>query len=431
MSLHTEIKQRAQIVIDTMGPNGKKVLFTDQKPTSRKNGNPYFKSIITRDGVTVVDSLLSKHDDNATKLIYDVANSTVDKVGDGTTLSVLLFSHFIDGVTLEEVELACKLIDEKKVTPTKEQLISVAVSSCNNDVPLGTMIGNLIWELGEDAYITTEFGEQGTEIKKGLNLPGGCLPTFEGTYEEPNVLVIETALKMSDEVMPIFEIQKVLNPECYQGDKLVKTPRPLIVISSLVQENARRTIANNKAFNVILTNMGHPNRDEVVFELGHALGCTPVTPLTKTQGTGAQKKIVITPDNIGKAQRVTVNTKEAMIVFNQGAETENKERKAAYSKGTGIIRIAPQSDIHMEALLFRVEDSARATNTAFKGVVPGAGKTTLEISKHFKGAMKEALEAPSKLLPDGDVFDSAEVIKTAIRTAASVAIEVMDVKHII
>jgi len=447
-----KLKEYAEIVTSTMGPAGWKVVFKEDVVIG-KHILP--AGTFTRDGVTVVSALMERHKDLASKILWDACQSTVSKVGDGTTTCALFLSILMDAdLSIRAAcEKACEEIDKLRVTPTKEQLINVAITSANNDTELGTIIGELIWTLGEDAHIESGFGPKTkVEIKKGFTLEGGTVPHLldkgRKTLLNPNVIIIQDHIKNFGEVEPIFNLQRALNKDAiqpvYQGGKIVgynkiAEPTPLVVISSTIEEDALGVIINNQMYGIYVA--GVVEKDlEMMMDLADILKCKCVLTATATKtGQGVNKKLDLHPADAGSCEKIELTPKAAVITFHDYVPREDmpSERKAKFTKGIGVITIGGSSRAEQLGINFRVEDCVLSTQSAFKGIVPGGGVTTTKLSGQFFGVFLEALLAPySKIRENGafeesEVWDSAEVLKTALRTATSVACEIIQTKNVV
>jgi len=440
--LSTKIKEYADIVTSTMGPAGAKVIF---KQDTVIEGVTYKSGVATRDGFTVVGLLKERNNDTASNILYDAAKSTVDQFGDGTTHCALFLSHLIDGdLSIKEDCLrACEEIDKLKVIPTKEQLINVAISSANNDQVLGTMIGELLWELGKDAFVQAIYGtETKAEIKKGFALTGGCTPLFYPgksslSLEEPNILILEDNIESSDQVRPIVALQRNLNPSCFKGEQQIALPKPLLVIGSLIVKTALGNMINNPNLNIFVCMAPKDDRVEILNDLGAMTGAKAYFGANLKKD--ANKLIKLDLSDVGQAERVVLTPTYVQFTFKDGQARPDMpaERLAQFTKGVGVITIGGKSNAEMEAIKFRIEDSVQGTLSAFDGVIPGGGATTSRIAHLFDGVFSEALFAPYTKIrengsfPDTEVWDSANVIKAALTTATSVALEIIQTKHVI
>jgi len=436
------LKDYASIVTSTMGPAGAKVIF---KSDTEINGVKYQSGTATRDGYTVVGLLQQRNNDTASNILLDACKSVVDQVGDGTTHCALFLSILIDGDTSikSDCEKAVKMIDELKVTPTKEQLINVAISSANNDQVLGTMIGELLWTLGKDAFVQAIYGtETRAEIRKGFSLTGGCTPLFYPgkstlSLEEPNILILEDNIESHPQITPIVNLQRKLNPDCFQGEKQTALPKRLRIIGSLIVNQALGTFINNPNLNIFVCMAPKDDRVEVLNDLGAMTGAKAYFGANLKRDNNKNVKLELT--DVGQAERAVLAPGYVHFTFKEGVAREDMpaERKAQFTKGVGVITIGGKSNAEMEAIKFRIEDSVQGTLSAFDGVIPGGGTTTSKISNQFSGAFCQALAAPyAKIRENGtfeetEVWDSANVIKAALTTATSVALEIIQSKYVI
>ena len=178
------IEKLTNAVSSTLGASGKCVILEDA------NGKP----IITKDGVTVADSiiLLDPVENIGATLLKEAAKKTVKEAGDGTTTATVLAYSILkeaysklDKTNVREikngilngVDKVIKYITEQAV-PVKDKIQQIATISTNNDKELGDLIAQAFIEVGNTGVVMMEpssAGETKVEIVEGVEYNKGLL----------------------------------------------------------------------------------------------------------------------------------------------------------------------------------------------------------------------------------------------------------------
>ena len=181
------IEKLTQAVSSTLGASGKCVMLEDGQ------GKP----IITKDGVTVADSiiLLDPVENMGATLLKEAARKTVKEAGDGTTTATVL-AHAIlqhannrDDVNTRDmkngidsaVKKVVAFLEDVSVEVTDDMLDHVATISCNNDAELGKIIGDAFRAVDRTGVVmmeTTEDNETSVEIVEGVEYDKGLVNKF-------------------------------------------------------------------------------------------------------------------------------------------------------------------------------------------------------------------------------------------------------------
>ena len=144
------------------------------------------KVIITNDGATIARSISSsdKRVNAILEIVKEASLKTNEEVGDGTTTTlVLLQSIFNEG--LKEIEMGkdpiilkkelnqwldtiIKQINQKKINPTKKELLKIAYTS-SNDAEISGLVTEVYLKMNNSYSIRLEESREKTyyEIKKG------------------------------------------------------------------------------------------------------------------------------------------------------------------------------------------------------------------------------------------------------------------------
>jgi len=481
-----QIKDAADTVGTTFGPNGGNVLF------SKQEGIPH--PVILRDGVkTLMQYINAKPDDTGARLLADACNRTVKKAGDGTTTTAILAGAFLEN--WEDVDIDQFLVKGEEAT--KEQFYQAAGIS-GNGRPESKLVADLIWELGTHAYIVpiSNIGSKTRiEIKEGYVTDGGLYtpdfmnrsPHAEYTHnsvvlKNPYVMLVHDAI-MGDQQMGLI-IQKYME---------LGTDRPLVIFGTEIAKPAIKAVLDNLTprewmhNGVRKSHRGLPIflaagwKDGYSFEdIKKATGATVFSQSTKflfpikgtsleladlgeaeeielTQsGPGQQGYSRIKMKDLGVIQKLIDDLKAQITPENQD---DIEERLSKLSKGVGFIYIGGDTEAEHRLIGDSIEDCAISSISVLKnGVVPGCAYSFFKISEQaYKEGYErfgEAIYEPRKKLlrsmdldeggtvynfrtkkhmsPDeADIWESADVVNESIKSAYSLIREFNNVHRTI
>lgn len=178
------MNKAVDIIKSTMGANGKLVAY-------KKDNTTYF----TKDGVTVAKHIKfdNPYENIGAEIVISAANETVNRVGDGTTVTSVLVQSFLNTFqkycTLYNINTLIDIIDEDvekiiehlnnntiKVEDT-ERVKHIATISSNSS-KLGELIKEIYDNVGLDSLISLERSEDTKttyEISKGLQFESGLV----------------------------------------------------------------------------------------------------------------------------------------------------------------------------------------------------------------------------------------------------------------
>jgi len=180
----------ADAVSVTMGPKGRNVII------EQSWGSPK----ITKDGVTVAKAieLKDKFQNIGAKLVQDVASSTNEKAGDGTTTATVLaraiakagFDRITHGANPVEIRrglmLAIEAVNEELLRMSKsvtspDEICQVATISANGDDNIGNLIADAMKKVGKDGVITVKDGKtlhDEMEVIEGMKFDRGFISPY-------------------------------------------------------------------------------------------------------------------------------------------------------------------------------------------------------------------------------------------------------------
>ena len=460
------MKAASSFILPTFGPSENKVLIG-------KLGN----TMVIDDGVMALNHL--ELDDPAEnevlKVIKEIARKTNNRVGDGTTGSIIMAQAIlneaadfgkIDGKRISKElkkgleEFKVELLKIAKPIKGKNDLEKVAKVSFDNEKIAG-IISSLLYKIGHEGVITIEehgASETTTETVDGTQIDKGYLSQYfvtnsdrmEAVLNNPLILITDYRLISNSDIIPLME--KVLKV----GNK------PLLVLCESAEGDALATFVVNKIqgkFNSCVVELPRfgVNPKEVMNDLALLTGATPIT-----QESGVKIEDV-TLEMLGKAEKVVSKINETIIIGGKGKkaevnklvsylrdkiekETEDilrgeyKKRLATLQGKVSVIKIGAPTENELKALKFKVEDAVNATRVAYKdGVVPGAGLALRKI-KTSSTILNNALQYPHKVLLENtgletkdigpEIIDPVAVLIAQVESAVSICSLLLSMKCI-
>ena len=393
------ITKLTQAVSSTLGASGKCVLFEDA------TGKP----IITKDGVTVADSviLLDPVENMGATLLKEAARKTVQQAGDGTTTATVL-AHAIlceaykvvdktnsrklkEGIN-SAVEKVVKYLESISVSIEGDMIDNIATISTNNDPELGKLIADAFRAVDLTGVVMMEPSPIGkTEIKivEGAQYDKGLTNRHFITnadnqsceLENPLVLLIESKIDSIRQVQTVLEY-------------VIKNNKPLLIIGDLEQgvlsALAMNKIKGNIKINVIDAPTFGVNRKQLLEDLSLLTGATIINEdlgddldLIQVEYLGKCVKSITTEtetilqinETTDKVKEVIKDIKNKLLQKNTANEVVKLEKRLAMlAAKIAIVKIGANSDIELKEKQDRVEDAICATKAAIKeGIVPGGG----------------------------------------------------------
>lgn len=451
------VEELSNAVKSTLGASGKCVIYEDAL------GQP----VITKDGVTVAESvvLLNPVENIGATLIKEAARNTVKEAGDGTTTSTVL-AHSL-------LKTANKYLDEEKVREIKAGIISgaekvekyltknaipvrgkmlrsVATISCNNDVELGTKIGEAYEQVGSNGVVLMEESETNetyVDFVEGVQFDSGLKSPHLVTDKDKNVAVLDDpyVLIVSSPIPNVRKIQSIL-------EHVIKKKRSLLIVADMEQQPYATLLANkvkgNIKVNIVdLPGFG-PTKQDTLDDLAFLTGA-----IIMNEELGDDLDL-ISPDVLGEAIKAVTDSKSTVLqVVETGellkeriATVEQKikdetnpffkkkleQRLSMLSGKVGIIYVGGDSKVELKEKKDRVEDAIYATKAAYKeGIVAGGGIALLNASENIKPVNKgeeillEAIKAPYYT-----ILDNAGFVEIKTLTKKNVGIDVTSGKEV-
>ena len=454
-----ELKKGVDALADavkvTLGPKGRNVII------DKKFGAPH----ITKDGVSVAREieLEDPFQNMGAQLVKEVASKTGDDAGDGTTTATVLAQSII-AVGLKNVAAGANPMDLKRgidkavaavvegikgmseeVGDDFKKIEDVARVSANNDEKIGRLIAEAMQKVKKEGVITVDEAK-GTEttidIVEGMQFDRGYISPYfvtnpekmECAMDAPYILLFDKKISNLKDLLPVLEA-------------VAQSGRPLLIIAEDVDQEALATLVVNrlrgslKICAVKAPGFGD-RRKEMLEDIAILTGGTVISEEKGMQLSTA------TLQNLGTAEKVTVNKENTTIVNGAGskdaiaarvaqikaqiAQTTSdydreklQERLAKLAGGVAVLHIGAPSEVEMKEKKDRVDDALSATRAAIaEGIVPGGGVSyirCLAALKDLKGAnddeqtgiaiVERAIEEPLRQIATNAGVEGAVVVQ--------------------
>ena len=385
-------------VSSTLGASGKCVILE----------NNFGEPVITKDGVTVANAIVLQDplENIGTTLIKEAARKTVREAGDGTTTATVLAHAILKEAQIETkeslrdikegmkraVDATLEYLKEIAIPVEGDMIKQVATISANNDVDLGSIIGDAFLTVGKNGVVmmeTSETADTTVEIVDGVQIERPIkAPHFITDIERQQAILDNPLILLVESNIPnIRKIQNVL-------EFAIKMNRSILIIGD-VEPQVLSALAMNKIKGNIKVNVidapdyGVMRREQ----LSDLAVLTGATIINEDLGDDID---LITPEHLGECiKAVTDNTstiltvdpnKEAVLEqleavktqiskeTNQGRISRLERRLAMLSCNVAIVRVGANSEIELKEKKDRVDDAIHATKAAIKeGIVPGGG----------------------------------------------------------
>ena len=419
-----ELKKGVDALADavkvTLGPKGRNVII------EKKFGAPH----ITKDGVSVAREveLEDPFQNMGAQLVKEVASKTGDDAGDGTTTATVLAQAIIN-VGLKNVAAGANPMDIKRgidravavvvegikaqseeVGDDFKKIEDVARISANNDEAIGRLIAEAMKKVKKEGVITVDEAK-GTEttvdIVEGMQFDRGYISPYfvtntekmECVMESPFILIYDKKISNIKDILPVLE-------------QTAQSGRGLLIISEDVDQEALATLVVNrlrgslKVCAVKAPGFGD-RRKEMLEDIAVLTGGVVISEEKGMQLTAA------TVDQLGRAEKITVNKENTTIVNGAGNKDaiaariaqiktqieqttsdydreKLQERLAKLAGGVAVLHIGAPSEVEMKEKKDRVDDALSATRAAIaEGIVPGGGVAYIRCVKsleNLKGA---------------------------------------------
>jgi chaperonin GroEL len=423
--IQSTVNKIVNLIRPTYGPAGNKVIIS--KMTHR---------LVVDDGVQIARDL--EFEDEAENAVLNIVRETAvktnDRVGDGTTSSLIMLQAIInevsklgrrDGHKIEKelnkgfTEVEAQLRSQAKLIKTKDELKKVARISFD-DQKISEIIADTWFKLGKDGVVTADRSgtmETFAEITEGIAINRGYISPYmitnparmEGVVEKPYILLTDYRMTEVNDIIPIMNLlagKQILN---------------LVIIADNLEGNALATAIINRMqskFNVTAINI--PAGENKVTFLEDIAVMTGGKVFSQAKGDKIETAKI---EDLGRADRFIAKRDSSVIIGPRGkkaviqkaiediklsasieasevAKKEAEKRVARFSNKVAVIKVGAATEAEERALKYKVEDSINAVQAAYRGgVVCGAGLSLSRIVT-CSPILNEALKAPHKQLKD-------------------------------
>ncbi|MGP1376908.1 MAG: chaperonin GroEL [Bulleidia sp.] len=457
------VNKLAEAVKVTLGPKGRNVVL------EKTFGSP----LITNDGVTIAKEieLEDKFENMGAKLVYEVANNTNEKAGDGTTTATLLAqAMIINGLKAVEkgsnpvlmregMEKAANAVAEgilknaKKISTSDDIKNIATVSSGSEEV--GKIIAEAMDKVGRDGVINVDESksfETELELTEGMQYDKGYVSPYmvsdhekmEVVMDNPLILVTDQKVNTIQDILPVLE-------------EVVKANRALLVVADDYDNEVMSTLIINKlrgTFNVVATKapgFGDNSKNQladIAVMTGakfYAKDLNMNLAEMKISDLGSAKKVVVGKDKTtiiggkGKKADIAARVEEVKAAIeNTTSDYDRKklqERLGKMTNGVALIKVGATTETELKDKKLRIEDALNATRAAVEeGVVCGGGLALVQAYKAVKDSLKsdvtdvqkgmnvvlDALKEPIVQIAENAGFDGVEIYEKQLEQKTNV-----------
>src|ERR671923_473982 len=360
----------ANAVKVTLGPKGRYVVL------DKKFGAP----TITNDGVTIAREIEVEDvfENQGAQLVREVATSTDDVAGDGTTTATVLAQAIVRdglknvaaganpmaikrGIEKAVEQVVENLKSQSKEISGKEDIARVATVS-SRDREIGDVLSDAIEKVGKDGVVNVEEGQTfGLELEftEGMQFDKGYLSPYmitdaermEAVLDEPYILVANQKIGAVKDLLPVLE-------------QVIQAGRPLLLVAEDVEGESLATIVVNKlrgtftAVAVKAPGFGDRRKrmlediailtggEVITEEMGLKLENTTLSQLGKARKVVVDKDTTTIIDGAGKKDQIQgrINSIRQEIEKTDSDFDREKlqERLAKLSGGVAVIKVGAE-----------------------------------------------------------------------------------------
>ncbi|MFZ2226114.1 MAG: chaperonin GroEL [Candidatus Moraniibacteriota bacterium] len=412
------IDKVADAVKITIGPRGRNVIM------DKGFGSP----VITNDGVSIAKEieLEDKFENIGADLIKEVANKTNDNAGDGTTTATVLAQAIVregsklvatgmnpisirHGIEDAKNDVIAELKKISKAIGSKEEIAQVATISAES-AEMGTMISEVITQVGKDGVITVEesqtFGLE-YEIVEGMNFDKGYISpymitsneTLKAELKDAYIIIADKKISAVAEILPILEKitasgkkEIVIIAEDVDGEALTTlVVNKLRGILNVLAIKAPEFGDNKKA---MLEDIATITGGRVISqELGMKLETAELNMLGQASRIIATKDTTTIVGGKGKKKeievRVTQIQKQLLSSESKWDKEKIQKRLAKISGGVAVIKVGAATETELTYMKHKMEDALSATRAAYaEGIVAGGGVALLRVANGLSAKSK-------------------------------------------
>jgi chaperonin GroEL len=446
------VDQLAEAVKSTLGPKGRNVIL------EKITGSP----VVTNDGVTIAREIHLKDQfaNMGAQLVKEAAIKTNDIVGDGTTTATVLAHAIVTegmraigaganpvlvkrGIDVAVGRLVEHLQGVAHPVSTEEDYARVASISANDDDAVGAVIAKALHAVGDTGIVTVEESAahgMSVDFVEGFEFDNGYVSPYmvtnpaslEAIVDDPYILLCSEKISKVQQLMPLL-------------DKVMRAPRPLVIIAETVEGTALSMLVHNHVNGIFqCVAVKAPGfGDRRLHKLEDIAAITGGSVFSRHSGFTLETMVV---DQLGRASQVRVNADRTAIIGGGGsradidfrisqlrAELERAtfgvdedvltERIGALSGKVAVIRVGAPTNAELKELQHRVEDALSATRAAMaEGIVAGGGAALLHAESSLDDLqvkddyaigveiVRKALTEPAGLIAANAGYSGQEVL---------------------
>jgi len=412
-ALERGVNTLADAVKVTLGPKGRYVVL------DKKFGAP----TITNDGVTIAREIEVEDpfENQGAQLVREVATSTNDVAGDGTTTATVLAQAIVReglknvaaganpmglkrGIETAVEKVTEYLKSQSKEISGKEDIARVATVS-SRDREIGDVLSDAIEKVGKDGVVNVEEGQTfGLELEftEGMQFDKGYLSPYmitdaermEAVLDDPYILVANQKIGAVKDVLPVLE-------------QVIQAGRPLLIVAEDVEGESLATIVVNKlrgtftAVAVKAPGFGDRRKrmlediailsgaEVITEEMGLKLENTKIAQLGRARKVVVDKDTTTIVDGAGESDAIKSRIKQLRAeIENTDSDFDREklnERLAKLAGGVAVVKVGAATETEMKEKKHRVEDALQAARAALEeGIVPGGGVALLNAVSSVK-----------------------------------------------
>jgi chaperonin GroEL len=451
------VDQLAEAVKSTLGPKGRNVIL------EKITGSP----VVTNDGVTIAREIHLKNqfENMGAQLVKEAAIKTNDIVGDGTTTATVIAQAIVRegmtaigaganpvlvkrGIDLAVGRLVAHLQSVAYPVATEQDYARVAAISANDDETVGAVIAKALHTVGDGGIVTVEETAahgMSVDFVEGFEFDNGYVSPYmvtnpaslEAIVDDPYILLCSEKITKVQQLMPLL-------------DKIMRAPRPLVIVAESVEGTALSMLVHNHVNRVFqCVAVRAPGfGDRRLRKLEDIAAITGGAVYSRHSGFTLE---TMTIDQLGRAAQVRVTADRTAIIGGNGSpddvdfrvtqlraelgratfgvdEDVLTERIGALSGKVAIIRVGAPTNAELKELQHRVEDALSATRAAMaEGVVAGGGAALLhaeaalddlQVKDDYAAGVeivRRALTEPAFLIATNAGHSGAEVVARMAR----------------
>ena len=326
---------------------------------------------------------------------------------------------------------------------TMDDYARVASISANNDETVGSVLAEALHTVGDAGIVTVEESSalgMSVDFVEGFEYDNGYLSPYlvthpaslEAVLDDPYILLCSEKITKVQQLMPLL-------------DKVMRDPKPLVVIAETVEGSALSMIVHNHVNGIFrcVATKAPGFGDRRLRKLEDIATITGGQVYSKHSGFSLE---TMTVEQLGRAQQVRVTAERTTIIGGAGsaeavefrlaqlrAELERatygideevlSERIGSLSGKVAVIRAGAPTNAELAELQHRVEDALSATRAAMaEGIVAGGGVALmhaagvldeLEVSDDYAigvEIVRRALSEPTHLIAANAGYDGSEVV---------------------